>query len=112
MKKYFLILGLAVLTAGSFSCKGKDKADDTTTSTSTTVDSTPTATTPVVVSGDDELRKGVDDAAKDIKGLKARVDDGVIYLSGTISRDDNMRVTPTLNSLHPKRIVRDSLTVK
>ena len=112
MKKYFVILGLAAVTAGSYSCKGKnDKAADTTTST-TTVDSTPTTTAPVVVSGDDDLRKSVADATKDVKGLNARVDDGVIYLSGTISRDDNMRITPTLNSLHPKRIVRDSLTVK
>jgi hypothetical protein len=66
----------------------------------------------VEVAGDDALRRGVQDATKDIKGLTSRVEDGVIYLSGTISRDDNMRITPTLSSLNPKRIDRTGLTVK
>lgn len=113
MKKYLLIFGLAALTAGSYSCKGKaDKATDTTTTTTNTAEPAPTSTAPVEISGDEELRKGVTDATKDIKGLNTRVENGVIYLSGTISRDDNMRITPTLNSLKPKSINRDSLTVK
>lgn len=114
MKKYFLILGLAAVLAGGYSCKGKnDKAADTTTTTTATPEPTPApSTAPVEISGDEELRKGVTDATKDVKGLTARVDSGVIYLSGTISRDDNMRITPTLNSLRPKKINRDNLTVK
>jgi hypothetical protein len=111
MKKYFLFLGLTAVLAGGYSCKGKnDKpADDTTTTTTTTA---PAPTAPVEVAPDETLRRGVEDATKDVKGLTTRVEDGVIYLSGTISRDDNMRITPTLNSLNPKKIDRTNLTVQ
>ena len=112
MKKIILSGALALLLAAGYSCKGKEekKTESTTTVTNPTVENTPT--TPVVVTDDESLRKGVADATKDIKGLKTRVQDGVIYLSGTISKEDNMRITPTLSSLHPKSINRDDLTVK
>jgi hyperosmotically inducible periplasmic protein len=114
MKKTFLSAALAVLLVAGYSCKGKDKntTTDTTTTNTTTTAPPPPPTAPVVVSGDDSLRQGVTDATKDIKGLQTRVESGVIYLSGTISRDDNMRITPTLNSLRPKSINRDNLTVQ
>ena len=112
MKKAFLSAALATLLVAGFSCKGKDKEPATDTNKTTTTTTTPTTTAPVVVSGDDSLRQGVADATKDIKGLQTRVEDGVIYLSGNISRDDNMRITPTLNSLRPKSINRDNLTVQ
>ena len=114
MKKIFLSTALAVVLFAGYSCKSKDKDKTTETTTSPTVQPVepPAATTPVEVSGDDDLRKGVTDATKDIKGLQTRVENGVIYLSGTISREDNMRITPTLSSLHPKQINRDNLTVK
>jgi len=114
MKKIFLSTALAVLLFAGYSCKGKDKDKTTETTTAPTVQPVepPAATTPVEISGDDDLKKGVTDATKDIKGLQTRVENGVIYLSGTISREENMRITPTLNSLHPKQINRDNLTVK
>ena len=115
MKKIFLSAALATLLAAGYSCKGKDKKETTTESNTTTTTSpsnTPTTTAPVEVSSDETLRNGVQDATKDIKGLQTRVENGVIYLSGTISREDNMRITPTLNSLHPKSINRDNLTVQ
>jgi hypothetical protein len=113
MKKTILSVALATLLFAGYSCKGKDKnATTTDTGTNTTTTTSPTTTAPVEISGDDTLRRGVEDATKDINGLTTRVEDGVIYLSGTISRDDNMRITPTLNSLRPKSINRDNLTIK
>ncbi len=111
MKKYLFIFGLLLVVGGTSSCKGKKDAN-TTETTTTTTDPAPGTTAPVEVAGDETLRTGVEDATKDIKGLTTRVEDGVIYLSGTISRDDNMRITPTLNSLNPKRIDRENLTVQ
>jgi hypothetical protein len=112
MKKIFLSTSLAVLLFAGYSCKGKDKTTDATTTPTVQPVEPPAATTPVEVNNDEALSKGVTDATKDIKGLQARVENGVIYLSGSISREDNMRITPTLNSLHPKQINRDNLTVK
>lgn len=113
MKKIFLSTALATLLVAGYSCKGKDKnttTDTTTTNTTTTPGTTTTA--PVTVAGDDALRQGVQDATKDINGLQTRVENGIIYLSGTISREDNQRITPTLNSLRPQSINRDNLTVQ
>ena len=113
MKKILFAAAFAALVVAGTSCKSKnDKATETTTSPATDVAPPPPPTAPVEVSTDDALRKGVTDATKDIKGLTARVDSGVIHLSGTISKEDNMRITPTLNSLRPKKINRDNLTVK
>ena len=114
MKRTFLSTALAAVLLVGYSCKGKDKnttgTTDTTTNTPTTT--SPTTTAPVEVSGDETLRQGVQDATKDISGLQTRVENGVIYLSGTISQEDNRRITPTLNSLRPKEINRDNLTIK
>ena len=113
MKKTLLSAALATLLIAGYSCKGKDKNATTDTNTTpTTTTTAPTPSAPVVVAGDDALRQGVTDATKDVKGLQTRVEDGVIYLSGTISREDNMRITPTLSSLNPKSINRDNLTVQ
>ena len=113
MKKYVLSIGLATLLVTGFSCKSKKEAAPETTSPTTTVPTEPqVTTTPPVIANDDELTKGAADATKDIKGLKAMVKDSVIYLSGTISKQDNMKVTPTLSSLHPKRIDRTNLKVQ
>ena len=112
MKNIFLSTAMAFLLFAGYSCKGKEKTTDATTTPTVQPVEPPAATTPVEIAGDDDLKKGVTDATKDIKGLQARVENGVIYLSGTISREDNMRITPTLNSLHPKQINRDNLTVK
>lgn len=106
-----LSAALATLLVTGYSCKGKEKETTTDTTTNTTTTPAPPPP-PVEISSDDSLQQGVADATKDIKGLQTRVEDGVIYLSGNISRDDNMRITPTLNSLRPKSINRDNLTVQ
>jgi len=115
MKKQILQLGLVALLVTGFSCKGKDKDKTTTTTTNTTNTASPEVaptTPPVEVAGDETLRQGVTDATKDVKGLTATVQNGVIILSGTISKEDNMRITQTLNSLQPKRIDRTNLNVQ
>lgn len=115
MKRIFLSTALASVLLLGYSCKTKDKENangDATTTGTSTAPAQPTTTTPVEVAGDEQLRQGVQDATKDIKGLTTRVENGTIYMSGTISREDNMRITPTLNSLKPKAINRDNLTVQ
>jgi hypothetical protein len=112
MKKQLILYGLVLVLGSTYSCKSKKDTNANENTTTTTTTPEPTTTAPVEVAGDDALRRGVQDATKDIKGLTSRVEDGVIYLSGTISRDDNMRITPTLSSLNPKRIDRTGLTVK
>lgn len=112
MKKLFFAAALAALMVAGPSCKSKPKTTDTPASVPPTEQAPPPPPAPVDVSADDALRKGVTDATKDIKGLTTRVDSGIIYLSGTISKADNMRITPTLSSLHPKNIDRKNLIVK
>ena len=113
MKRLFMSAALATLLVTGFSCKGKDENKTTeTTTTNTTTTPAPQSDAPVVVNEDETLRKGVTDATKDVSGLQTRVENGVIYLSGTISKEDNQRITPTLNALRPKSINRDNLTVK
>ncbi|MEO6721871.1 MAG: hypothetical protein ABIN67_15995 [Ferruginibacter sp.] len=117
MKKrnFLLFIPALFIVAFSFSsCKGKDKKEtDATTETTTAID-TPAVTTtaPVMVNDDEALRKGVTDATKDYPGVKAEVSDSVIVLSGEIKRADWKKLNPTLNSLHPKRIKSDDLTIK
>lgn len=105
MKKHFWVLGLAILLAGSYSCKSKKDTNATDTTTTTTTTTTPSA--PVVISGDDELRKGVADATKDYPGVNATVSDGVITLTGSIEKDRYMNLKQSLDALHPKQVVNN-----
>jgi hypothetical protein len=88
-------------SVGFISCKNKS-ADNSNTTTPTTVDSTNTA--PVVVSSDDNLRTGVKDATKDYPTVTATVDNGEITLTGTLQRDKLPTLMQTLNSLNPKKV--------
>lgn len=107
-----IVLLISFITI-SVSCKSK-KEDMNTTPATTSVDTTtPTpAPAPVVISSDDELKKGVTDATKDYPSVKADVADSVINLSGEIKRADWQKLMPTLSSLHPKRVNSSSLTIK
>ncbi len=113
MKKMnFQLFIIAVLFAAfSFtSCKSKTKeAPDTSTSVENT-SASPAA--PVTISGDDELRTATMDATKDYPTVTASVLDSVINLSGEIKRADWQKLNPTLNTLHPKRVNSDNLTIK
>ncbi|MBB1284208.1 hypothetical protein HRH25_07480 [Flavisolibacter sp. BT320] len=103
MKKYLFVFALSALMAGGYSCKGKK--DNTTTETTTTTAPAPTA--PVEISGDAELRRGVEDATKDYPGVEATVQDGVITLSGTIEKDRYLNLKQALDALRPKQVVNN-----
>jgi hypothetical protein len=59
---------------------------------------------PVTIAVDDALVKGVADATKDFKDVKATVNDGVITLTGEIKRSDLKTLMQSLNTLKPKKI--------
>lgn len=70
----------------------------------TTVAPPPPAPAPVTIAVDDALVKGVADATKDFKDVKAAVNDGVITLTGEIKRSDLKTLMQSLNTLKPKKI--------
>ena len=106
---FIFAIAVAALSFNS-SCKSKTKETDT--PAATTSADTSTNTAPVIISGDEELKRGVTDATKDYPTVKAEVVDGVINLSGEIKRADWQKLNPTLNSLHPKRVNSADLTIK
>jgi hypothetical protein len=101
-------MGFIAMGLGFTSCnnKGKDTPRETV-DTNTTIN-----TGPVVISGDAELENGVRDAIKDYPGVSATVTDGVINLTGSIERDNWMKLKPALDGLSPKRVNADNLTIK
>jgi hypothetical protein len=66
---------------------------------------------PVQVSPDAPLMQGVTDATKDYPGVTATVNDGVITLTGNITRDKLSKLMMSLNTLKPKQIL-NQLTIK
>lgn len=66
---------------------------------------------PVQISNDEPLRQGVTDATKDHPGVTASVNDGVITLTGNISRDKLAKLMQTINALQPKQVL-NQLTIK
>ena len=108
-----LLFILAVaLSALSFTSSCKSKTKETDTPAATTSSDTSMNTAPVVISSDEELKRGVTDATKDYPTVKAEVVDSVINLSGEIKRADWQKLNPTLNSLRPKRVNSADLTIK
>jgi osmotically-inducible protein OsmY len=69
-----------------------------------TVAPPPPAPAPVTIAADDALVKGVADATKDFKDVKATVNDGVITLTGEIKRADLKTLMQSLHTLKPKKI--------
>ena len=113
MKKEFLKLSMVVMLAVGFttqSCKNKNKEGNSTNTTTTTPDNN-TTSDPVTVSGDDEIRKGVQDATKDFPGVTATVNNGEVTLTGEITRDRLPTLMQSLNALQPKKI-NNNLTIK
>jgi hypothetical protein len=119
MKKKILagyMISFIILSLYFGSCKGKssenNKSDTATTTTTTPADNT-TKKNPdtVVISGDDSLRNMITDAVKDYPGVNATVDQGVITLTGNITREKLPKLMMAMNSLHPKKIV-NNLTIK
>ena len=100
-----LLVGVTVQSCGD----KKKKTTETTTTNTVPVDNS--TTTPVTVSGDDELRRGATDATKDFPGVTATVTNGEINLTGTIKRDRLPTLMQSLNNLQPKRI-NNNLTIQ
>ena len=101
-------MGVIAIGLGFTSCNNKSKdAPKVTVDTSNNIN-----TGPVVISADSELEKGVRDAIKDYPGVSATVTDGVINLTGSIERDNWMKLKPALDGLSPKRVNADNLTIK
>jgi type IV pilus biogenesis protein CpaD/CtpE len=119
MKKYFIagyMLSLILFFLCLGACKGHSSqntnSDTATTTTTTPVDNT-TKKNPdtVIVSGDDSLRNMISDAVKDYPGVTVAVDQGVITLTGNITREKLPKLMMAINSLHPKK-VNNNLTIK
>ncbi len=66
---------------------------------------------PVQVSPDDRLRQNLTDATKDHPGVTASVNDGVVTLTGNISRANLAKLMKSVNDLQPKK-VQNQLTIK
>ncbi len=65
----------------------------------------------VTINPDEELTRAAQAAVEVYPGVSVNVADGVISLSGTISKADWMKLKPALDALHPKK-VENNLTVK
>ena len=67
---------------------------------------------PVVVTADDPLAAAVTDATKDYPEVTATVKDGVIAVTGTITKDKWQKLKMTLDGLKPKKVDGSALTIK
>ena len=67
---------------------------------------------PVLIAADDPLTKSVTDAVKDIPGVVAVVKDGIITLTGEISKDKLQKLMMVLQSLKPKKVDASALVKK
>lgn len=67
---------------------------------------------PVVITADDPLSKGVADATKDFPGVTATVNDGVVSVTGDISKANWKKLKMALDGLHPKKVDGAALTIK
>lgn len=71
----------------------------------------PPAPAPVEIAADDPLAKSVTDATKDYPEVTATVQDGVISLSGTITKARWQKLKPALDGLQPKSVDPKGLTI-
>jgi osmotically-inducible protein OsmY len=67
---------------------------------------------PVEIAADDPLTKAVTDAIKDFPGVMATVKDGIITLTGEISKDKLQKLMMGLQALHPKKVESAGLVKK
>jgi osmotically-inducible protein OsmY len=67
---------------------------------------------PVEIAADDPLTKAVTDAIKDFPGVMATVKDGIITLTGEISKDKLQKLMMGLQALKPKKVVSTELVKK
>lgn len=78
----------------------------------TTVAAPPAPVAPVAITADDPLATAVKDATKDFAEVTATVKDGVISVTGTITKDRWQKLKMALDGLKPKKVDGSGLTIK
>lgn len=77
-----------------------------------TIAAPPPPPAPVVISGDDQLNKGITDALKDFPTVKATAKDSVITVTGESSAANWKKIKMTLDGLKPKKVDAAGLKIK
>ncbi|HPA23109.1 MAG TPA: BON domain-containing protein, partial [Ferruginibacter sp.] len=67
---------------------------------------------PVVITQDDPLTQAVKDAIKDIPGITATVEEGVVKVAGNITKTKWTALKKALDALNPKKVDGSGLTIK
>jgi len=67
---------------------------------------------PVVITQDDPLTQAVKDAIKDIPGITATVEEGVVKVAGNIIKTKWTALKKALDALNPKKVDGSGLTIK
>ena len=70
-----------------------------------------TVPAPVVINNDDAIMADVNNVVVNYEGVDATVLDGVITLTGEITKDKLMELMPAVQALNPKKVV-NQITVK
>jgi predicted methyltransferase len=111
----FAYLIICMLTLQIISCKGRSSETTTTDTATITAPADNTAKkapdTAIVISADDSLRSQLVDATKDFPGVTASVDQGIVTLTGNITRKNLPQLMKSVNALHPKK-VNNNLSIK
>ncbi len=113
------ILAIAMYAGLSLiACKSKDSNNATSADTAAAMmepkqdaASVKPDTAQVTISPNDSLTGMAKDAIKDYPGVTATVNDGVITLSGDITRAKLPKLMMAVQSTHPKKVV-NNLTIK
>ncbi|MBX2925890.1 MAG: BON domain-containing protein [Chitinophagaceae bacterium] len=67
---------------------------------------------PVLISGDDQLNKGIADALKDFPTVKATAKDSIISVTGETSAANWKKIKIALDGLRPKKVDAKGLKIK
>ncbi len=78
----------------------------------TTVAAPPAPVAPVAITADDPLATAVKDATKDFTEITATVKDGIISVTGSITKDRWQKLKMILDGLKPKKVDGSGLKIK
>jgi hypothetical protein len=105
MKKLFLKTGLILSLSAmalNFSACNNNKVKETQTEVSNELDSINAPD--IDITPDSKLENDVEVAIKGFEGVRADVEDGVVILTGQISRDRLPALMKAVNDLKPKKV--------
>ncbi|MBE7174432.1 MAG: BON domain-containing protein [Williamsia sp.] len=118
MKHLFgnLLLAAVLCTAGTgfLSCKSKTdtgSATDTSATMTAPADTSSMTQAPPTISADDSLNMKLQDATKDYPDVTATAANGVVTLTGNISRAKLPKLMQAVQNTHPKKVT-NNLTIK